>query len=114
MHTNNSRNNTLKSVVLAAIFSFCSIVLSLHFSPPTRAQAQQIDWTNQEKPILDDIHTLRKLSEGNRGRKTKELALKIRPLPAGMNKVRLAYTLASLSTEGDLGKDTVQEVATTL
>jgi thiol-disulfide isomerase/thioredoxin len=66
------------------------------------------------KPILEDIRTLRKLSEENRADTTKQLALKIRQLPAGMNKDRLATTLASLSTEGDLGRDTLQEVATTL
>jgi hypothetical protein len=31
-----------------------------------------------------------------------------------MNKVKLANGLASLSTEGDFGHDTLQEVATTL
>jgi thiol-disulfide isomerase/thioredoxin len=35
-------------------------------------------------------------------------------LPSGMNKVRLATNLATLSTEGDLGQDTLQEVATSL
>jgi peroxiredoxin len=86
----------------------------LCFPAETRPQGQQIVWSNQEKPILEDIRTLRKLSEGNRAKTTKQLALKIRQLPAGMNKERLATTLASLSTEGDLGKDTLQEVATTL
>jgi peroxiredoxin len=86
----------------------------LYFTAETRLQGQQIVWSNQEKPILEDIRTLRKLSEGNRIKTTKQLAVKIRQLPAGMNKERLATTLASLSTEGDLGKDTLQEVATTL
>jgi hypothetical protein len=52
--------------------------------------------------------------EDQRVRTTKQLALQIRQLPAALNKVRLADSLASLSTEGDLGKDTLQEVATTL
>jgi peroxiredoxin len=78
------------------------------------AQTQQIVWSKQEKSILEDIRNLRNLSEGNRAKMTKQLALKIRQLAAGANKQRLATTLASLSTEGDAGKDTLQEVATTL
>jgi hypothetical protein len=79
-----------------------------------RAQQQQIVWTDQKKPILEHIRTLRKLNTEERTRKTKELALQIRQLPAGMNKVRLALGLAGLSTEGEFGHDTLQEVATTL
>ncbi len=45
---------------------------------------------------------------------TKDLALKIRKLPPTANKLRLAMGLAGLSTEGDFGRDTLQEVATTL
>src|SRR5208282_6274118 len=45
---------------------------------------------------------------------TKDLALKIRKLPATENKLRLAVNLTGLSTEGDFGHDTLQEVATTL
>ena len=45
---------------------------------------------------------------------TEDLALKIRKLPATENKLRLAVDLAGLSTEGDFGHDTLQEVATTL
>jgi peroxiredoxin len=44
----------------------------------------------------------------------KDLALKIRKLPASENKLRLAVGLAGLSTEGDFGHSTLQEVATTL
>jgi len=43
-----------------------------------------------------------------------KLALEIRKLPATPNKVRLANGLANLSTEGDFGHDTLQEVATTV
>ncbi|HTZ33754.1 MAG TPA: TlpA disulfide reductase family protein [Methylomirabilota bacterium] len=74
----------------------------------------QIVWTEQEKPILEKVRTLRKLPDDQRGRTTKELALKIRQLEPGMNKLRLAVGLAHLSTEGDFGQDTLQEVATTL
>src|SRR5260370_5842324 len=106
--------NNFRRIVRAGGLSLCAVGISLYFPAETRAQGQQIVWSNQEKPILEDIRTLRKLSEGNRAKTTKQVALKIRQLPAGMNKERLATTLASLSTEGDLGKDTLQEVATTL
>ena len=108
------RINNFRNLVLIGNLSLCAAGILLYFPAETRPQGEQIVWSNQEKPILEDIRTLRKLSEGNRAKTTKQLALKIRQLPAGMNKERLATTLASLSTEGDLGKDTLQEVATTL
>ena len=49
-----------------------------------------------------------------RSKTTKDLALKIRQLPANDNKLRLAVALSNYSTEGDFGHDTLQEVATTL
>src|ERR1017187_2629783 len=78
------------------------------------AQKQEIAWTAQEKPIYAQIHNLRNLPDDVRARTTKELALQIRELPATANKLRLANGLANLSTEGDFGHDTLQEVATTL
>jgi peroxiredoxin len=54
------------------------------------------------------------LTEDQRARTTRQLALEIRQLPAAPNKVHIADALAHLSTEGDLGHDTLQEVATTL
>jgi thiol-disulfide isomerase/thioredoxin len=71
-------------------------------------------WSEQEKPILEQIKTLRKLADTVRARTTKELALQIRQLPAVPNKLTLALDLANLSTEGDFGHDTLQEVTTTL
>ncbi|GAC1666223.1 MAG: hypothetical protein NVS9B4_21890 [Candidatus Acidiferrum sp.] len=67
-----------------------------------------------ETPLVTKIQTLRGLPTDQRARVTKDLALQIRRLPAGANKVRLALNLSNLSTEGDFGKDTLQEVATTL
>ena len=86
------------------------------FAPPVGTlQAQQrIQWSEQEKPIADQIGTLRSLPDDVRARATKNLALQIRKLPATPNKLRLADGLASLSTEGDFGRGTLQEVATTL
>ena len=71
-------------------------------------------WSADEQPIYDQLRTLRQVPDETRGGVTKELALKIRRLPAAPNKLRLAEGLANLATEGDFGKETLQEVATTL
>ena len=57
---------------------------------------------------------MRALPDNTRVQETKQLALRIRQLPASHNKVRLANALADLSTEGDFGADTLQQVTTTL
>ena len=57
---------------------------------------------------------MRKLDDTVRVRTTKDLALQIRQLPVVPNKLKLAGALAELSTEGDFGRDTLQEVTTTL
>jgi peroxiredoxin len=78
------------------------------------AQTGRPAWTSQEAPVADHIGRLRDLPDDVRAHATKQLALEIRQLPAGPNKVRLANGLATLSTEGDFGHDVLQEVATTL
>ena len=78
------------------------------------AQKQEIAWSNVEKPIYDQIHTIRQVPDNLRGQVTKDLALKIRALPPTPNKLTLAAGLASLATEGDFGHENLQEVATTL
>jgi peroxiredoxin len=93
-------------VVLAAFFSFSGRL--------TSAQQKEVVWSADEKPIADQIHGLRGLTDDVRAATTKDLALKIRKLPASANKLRLAVNLAGLSTEGDFGHDTLQEVANTL
>ena len=75
---------------------------------------EKVVWSDQEKPILEQIRGLRKLDDTVRARITKELALQIRQLPVVPNKLRLAGGLANLATEGDFGRDTLQEVTTTL
>jgi peroxiredoxin len=80
----------------------------------TIAAQQKTVWSEQEKPIVEQIKGLRKLDDTVRARATKELALKIRQLPVVPNKLQLAGALANLSTEGDFGRDTLQEVTTTL
>jgi peroxiredoxin len=96
--------------------SLCVVVVEMLVvsSLSVWAQKQEIVWSAQEKPIAEQIHGLRQLSDDVRAGVTKQLALQIRQLPATPNKLRLAVGLANLSTEGDFGHDTLQEVATTL
>jgi peroxiredoxin len=102
------------AAILAATLylSVAGLVLSRHSS--LQAQEQKITWSNQEKPIADQIGMLRSLPDDVRAPKTKNLAMQIRQLPATPNKLSLADHLAMLSTEGDFGHDMLQEVATTL
>jgi peroxiredoxin len=78
------------------------------------AQKKDRVWSAQEKPIFDQIRTLRNVPDDARADVTKKLARDIRELPAAQNRVDLALGLASLSTEGDFGHDTLQVVADTL
>jgi peroxiredoxin len=102
------------TTVLAASFCFTTAGLFFVRPPGLRAQAQQVVWSNQEKPIAEQIRGLRSLPDDVRARTTKNLAIEIRQLPVTPNKLRLANDLANLSTEGDFGRDALQEVATTL
>jgi|SRR5579863_676726 peroxiredoxin len=88
-----------------------SVLILLSFS--LLAQDKTV-WSDREKPIVEQIRALRKLDDALRAGTTKSLALQIRQLPAVPNKLRLAGALANLSTEGDFGGDTLQEVTTTL
>lgn len=67
-----------------------------------------------ERAIVQQLRGLRGLPDEVRARTTRQLALDIRALPASSSKVGLANALANLSTEGDCGRDTLQEVTTTL
>jgi peroxiredoxin len=78
------------------------------------AAEKQPSWSEQERPIAEQIAKLRSLPDDVRANVTRDLALQIRQLPASPNKLRLAVGLASRATEGDFGHDTLQEVATTL
>jgi peroxiredoxin len=95
---------------LLALFFSLSLLLSLSLC----AQDKPPVWSDQEKPIVDQIKTLRKLDDATRAHTTKDLALQIRALPVTPNKLRLAGALSNLSTEGDFGSGTLQEVTTTL
>ena len=67
-----------------------------------------------ESAITKQLDKLRSLSAEQRPIATAKLALDIRSLPAGADKVKLANQLAGLSTEGDAGHATLQAVADTL
>src|ERR1035441_1990761 len=99
-----------------SILILVSLLLAACNLCPARLEGQQnkVVYSADEKPIADQIHGLRGLADDVRAGTTKDLALKIRKLPASENKLRLAVGLAGLSTEGDFGHDTLQEVATTL
>ncbi len=97
---------------ISPFFGFAAIItIALQLAS---AQQKQVVWSAEEKPLADQIHGLRSLADDVRAGTTKDLALKIRKLPATGNKLRLAVGLAGLSTEGDFGHSTLQEVATTL
>jgi hypothetical protein len=78
------------------------------------AQGQKIVWSDREKPVLEQMRKLRGLPDDERVRTTIRLALQIRQLPAGFNKLTLAHSLANLVTEGDPGAEALQDVAATL
>jgi peroxiredoxin len=71
-------------------------------------------WSAAEQPIADQLHRLRQVPDNDRGAATRQLAGQIRRLPAVPNRLRLAEGLANLATEGDFGRQTLQEVASTL
>lgn len=89
-------------------------VMAFIFPSLSLPAQDKVVWSDQEKPIVEQLHGLRKLDDTARASATKNLALQIRQLPVVPNKLRLAGALANLSTEGDFGKDTLQAVATTL
>lgn len=82
-------------------------------SPISRAQ-DNIVWSDEEKPIVQQLHVLRSYPDDVRATTTKALALQIRHLPPSDHKLVLANDLANLSTEGDFGHDTLQDVTTAL
>src|SRR5262249_26483013 len=71
-------------------------------------------WTDQEKGMADRIGKLRSLPDSVRGNAQRELALEIRALPSSANKLRLAMGLAGRATEGDFGRNNLQEVTSTV
>ena len=87
-----------RALILAALLSAAPL---LHAESP-------------ETAITNGIKGLRAQPEDKRPAATLKLAQQIASLPASPDKVKFAYSLASLSTEGDAGHDTLQAVADTL
>jgi peroxiredoxin len=108
------RMSVVRRTLLSASLCVVAVQIFVMSAVFVWAQKQEVVWSAQEKPIAEQIHGLRQLSDDVRAGVTKQLALQIRQLPATPNKLRLATGLANLSTEGDFGHDTLQEVATTL
>jgi peroxiredoxin len=106
-------SRSFRRLLSAAIAATAVLFLALLFALPGPAQ-KTIVWSDKEKPIVEQLETLRNLDEASRARTTKDLALRIRQLPATPNKLGLAGGLTHLATEGDCGRDTLQEVTTTL
>ena len=106
--------NRSSRISLAAVALSVLMLAAISFPLGISAQKEEVVWSPQEKPIAEQIHGLRELPDDVRARTNKELALQIRQLPPTLNKLQLAVGLANLSTEGDFGHDTLQEVATTL
>ena len=80
-----------------------------------QAQEKAPAYTPTEQALVDQIKTLRAIPDAERGAKTTGLATQINALPAtSPNKLRLAASLANLSTEGDFGHATLQAVTDTL
>src|ERR1039457_3796504 len=102
-----------KTLLRIRLFFVLAVLLTFPLQLAS-AQQKQVVWSANEQPLADQIHGLRALPDDVRAGTTRDLALKIRKLPATANKLRLAVGLAGLSTEGDFGHDTLQEVATTL
>jgi thiol-disulfide isomerase/thioredoxin len=94
-----------------------AIVLGIAASADRSAiygQSSQPALTPAEAGIVEKMRHLRDLADDVRMTTTRQLALDIRALPKTPHKVSLATSLANLSTEGDFGHATLQEVATTL
>ncbi len=113
MKTSVSGTSTIPRFLFVFVLLF-SLKAGLLSPRAVRAQKPETVWSDQEKPIVDQLRGLRHLPDDVRGRANKQLALQIRQLPATKNKVGLANSLADLSTEGDFGSDALQEVTTTL
>ena len=101
-------DSTKAVAIFAAAFCFFAICTA------APAQSKPPKWNSEQKTIEDQIDKLRDLPDDVRARTTKALALQIRNLKPSENEVTLAYELANLSTEGDFGRETLQEVTTTL
>jgi peroxiredoxin len=110
------RSRRFSSIAPRAVAAAWLLTCFANAAPWQAARAADSEpvFSAQQKPIADGIGHLRSVPDDARGAATRDLALGIRQLPASPNKLRLAIELASLSTEGDLGRETLDPVAATL
>ena len=94
--------------------AYLSFGLSVLAFPASRCLAQRTPLSPEQAAISKRLSGMRNMPDAERSVVTKQLALDIRQLAASDNRVSLASGLANLATEGDFGRDTLQEVATTL
>jgi peroxiredoxin len=90
------------------------VAAALLARPLALVAQNRIVWSEEEKPIVDQLRGLRSLDEKKRAKATLQLALRIRRLDPAAHKELLSEQLANLATEGDAGHKTLQEVAATL
>ncbi|HEV2215015.1 MAG TPA: TlpA disulfide reductase family protein, partial [Terracidiphilus sp.] len=90
---------------LCRALSVCCLVL---------AAAPMVHAGSPTSKIVKQLNGLRGLSDDKRPAATREVAGEIQALPAGLEKVKLAFAVCNLATEGDQGQDTIQAVADTL
>jgi peroxiredoxin len=98
-----------KPILLVTLLILLTFFLSFRISAQNK-----IVWSDQERPIVEQLQGLRKLDDTVRARTTKDLAMQIRQLPIVPNRLKLAGALGGLPTAGDFGRDALQEVTTTL
>jgi len=91
-----------------------ALVLALFLSAAPFLHGPILYGQASESSVTNSLKNLRSVPTDKRPAATLKLAQDIATLPAGLPKVKLAYNLASLSTEGDAGHDTLQAVADTL
>jgi peroxiredoxin len=101
----------LTTLLLSCVILASSQDRSSHEQP---SPGQKIVYTTQELQLVEQVRSLSAFPLEKRGPMIKDVALGIRRLPASVNKLRLADSLAFISTAGNAGPATLQEVATTL
>jgi thiol-disulfide isomerase/thioredoxin len=108
------RAAALLLAVASATVAFAVVVASARAGARQEPRSTAAESVPSAKSIGERLGGLRNLPDEERAGATRQLALDIRRLPASAAKLNLSVGLASLSTEGDFGRDTLQEVATTL
>ena len=92
-----------------------ALMLGLRVTPAlSQVRPAQPVQSGEQKSVSERLSGLRGLPDDERARVTNQLALDIRRLPRTAEKLGLATGLANLATEGDCGRESLQNVAITL